>query len=131
MRITWNTDCNAPCIGRIVAEDGRDHLVQTDWDYPGVASSFGWSTRNVQKCPCCNELSSVFDDDNPEAVRCGECSECKVLAFQACGHNGTDGTVDCPECGVKASDFIAAAADWLSDNDGAEADDPGYFSEGE
>ena len=24
-------------------EDGKTVLIQTDWDYPGVASSFGWS----------------------------------------------------------------------------------------
>jgi len=29
------------------AEDGRDLLVQTDWEFPGVASTFGWSP-----CPC-------------------------------------------------------------------------------
>ena len=29
------------------AEDGRDILVQTDWDFPGVASNFGWTA-----CPC-------------------------------------------------------------------------------
>lgn len=27
----------------IVSDGGADRLVQTDWDYPGVASSFGWS----------------------------------------------------------------------------------------
>ena len=27
----------------IVAEDGRDILIQTDFDYPGIASTFGWS----------------------------------------------------------------------------------------
>ena len=31
----------------IQADDGRDVLIQTDWDYPGVASTFGWSP-----CPC-------------------------------------------------------------------------------
>jgi len=25
------------------AEDGRTILVQVDWDFPGVASTFGWS----------------------------------------------------------------------------------------
>jgi hypothetical protein len=29
------------------ADDGREILVQTDWDFPGVASAFGWSP-----CPC-------------------------------------------------------------------------------
>jgi hypothetical protein len=28
------------------ASDGRTVLIQTDWDFPGVASTFGWS-------PCC------------------------------------------------------------------------------
>ena len=31
----------------IEADDGRTVLIQTDWDYPGVASVFGWSP-----CPC-------------------------------------------------------------------------------
>jgi len=31
----------------LVAEDGHDILVQSDWDFPGVASTFGWSP-----CPC-------------------------------------------------------------------------------
>jgi hypothetical protein len=26
----------------LVAEDGRDILIQSDWDYPGIASTFGW-----------------------------------------------------------------------------------------
>jgi len=26
----------------LVADDGREALVQTDWDFPGVASTFGW-----------------------------------------------------------------------------------------
>jgi len=26
----------------LVAEDGREILLQTDWDYPGVAATFGW-----------------------------------------------------------------------------------------
>lgn len=30
----------------IRAEDGQE-LVQTDWDFPGIASTFGW-----QPCPC-------------------------------------------------------------------------------
>jgi len=29
------------------ADDGRELFLQLDWDYPGVASTFGWSA-----CPC-------------------------------------------------------------------------------
>lgn len=29
------------------AADGRDILVQSDWDFPGVAETFGW-----RPCPC-------------------------------------------------------------------------------
>ncbi len=101
MKITLDTSpqgCPSGCY-LIVADDGRDRLVQTDWDYPGVASSFGWSVREVKASG----------------------------RNRHCCHSGTDGTIQCSECGLTASDFIAAAAEWLDDNDGATADDPGYF----
>lgn len=31
----------------LVAEDGRDILIQTDWEYPSMATSFGWKA-----CSC-------------------------------------------------------------------------------
>ena len=31
----------------IVAEDHRDILIQSDWDFPRTASTFGWKS-----CPC-------------------------------------------------------------------------------
>ena len=104
--ITWNTEVNAPCCpGEIVNDDGRAVLVQTDWDYPGVAASFGWSIRSVRPTTRAN-----------------------VGMLPACDHAHTDGTVDCPDCGVTASQFISAAREYLDDNDGATADDPGYFT---
>jgi hypothetical protein len=81
----------------VVADDGRSLLVQTDWDYPGVASTFGWSIRAVQQ------------------------------AHVRCDHRGTDGTVKCPACGLTAADFITDARAFLDDNIGVTADDPGYF----
>jgi hypothetical protein len=66
-------------------------LVSLDWDYPGIAGTFGWRMS-------------------------GDCH-----------HNGADGTVDCPDCGVTASAFITAASEWLHNNIGATADDPEYF----
>lgn len=71
-------------------------LIQTDWEHPSIASTFGWSIRDVQ----CNTR---------------------------CDHRHTDGTVDCPDCGLSAGEFISAAAEWLDDNIGETADDPGYF----
>lgn len=144
MKITWNTDVNAPCCpGEIVAEDGRTVLIQTDWDYPGTASSFGWSIRNVQRygrerndfdytaecgvygCSCgCAWYPMELEPDE----HCPECGE-HCQRFTPCDHDATDGTVDCKECGLTASDFIGAAYDWLRDNNGAAADDPGYFTE--
>lgn len=32
---------------------------------------------------------------------------------ERCRHSGTDGTVDCPDCGKTASQFITAASEWL------------------
>jgi hypothetical protein len=118
--ITWNTDVNAPCCpGEIIDEQtGRTILIQTDWDYPGVASSFGWSVQRVQRCPECGGPAV--------GPNIGHCQDCDHAWEPCCGHPETDGTVDCP-CGVTASDFISAAADWLRENDGATAEDPGYF----
>jgi hypothetical protein len=55
------------------------------------------------------------------------CHECGDLVGKRCEHTGTDGTIACPDCGIGAGEFIAAAGEWLADNDGAETDDPGYF----
>ena len=53
-------------IGYVVrAEDGREVLVQSDWDYPSLASNFGWKMRTVQK------------------------------GRRKCDHDSTDGTIDC------------------------------------
>ncbi len=88
--LIWSTDINAPgCPGEVIDTDGDSTLVQTDYDYPGTAGMFGWSTYEVQR------------------------------DGQRCDHQYTDGTVDCPDCGVTAGEFIAAAGDWLYDNDGA------------
>ena len=88
-----------PSIGQIVCAEHPSEtlLVQTDRDYPAVASSFGWSIRNVQR------------------------------GNKKCDHESTDGSVDCQECGLSVTEFINTAADFLRDNNGIEADDPGYF----
>jgi hypothetical protein len=67
--------------------------IQTDWDFPGIATSFGWIPKKYRKCR----------------------------------HSGTDGTVDCPDCGRSASDFISEAWDYLAKNEGKIITDPGYF----
>ena len=117
--IVWDTDVNAPgAAGKILGEkQGDEILVQTDWDFPGVAQSFGWSIRSVQKCNQC-------DADRDQGERCPDCDN----EPDDCDHDGTDGTVDCPDCGVSVGAFMAAAEDWLRANDGAVADDPGYFA---
>jgi DNA-directed RNA polymerase subunit RPC12/RpoP len=136
--IRINTDCNAPgCPCEIVPEhaNGRVNqdldpiLVQTDWDYPSVASSFGWSTTAVQQCRKCRKALDVSEEDGDEAVQCSECGFRKRKAKQNvfCLHDGTDGTVPCPSCGLDAGTFIAAAYDFLRDNDGLRVPDPGYF----
>jgi hypothetical protein len=97
---TDTSDCpGAVCkIWRDRPDQASDEcLIQSDWDAPGIASTFGWS------------LSSV--------------------GSTGCEHRGTDGTVDCPECGEKSSAFIAAAIDYINDHDGDEVEDPGYFEE--
>lgn len=127
MKITINTNCHAPCCPcEILASDGRSILVQTDWDYPGFASSFGWSVQRVQKCRACGKVHVIAPLDNgaiPEFFTCDEFP----AAQPCCHHNGTDGTVTCKGCSLVAGDFIAAAGDFLRDNDKLIVDDPGYF----
>lgn len=101
MKITLDANPHdAPCCLKIVAEDGRDILVQTDWDWPGVASTFGWSL-----------------------------ADCQWTNADKCEHSGTDGTIPCPQCAMTVSIFLKSARDWMDDNDGAEAEDPGYFGD--
>jgi len=70
-------------------------VVQQDLEYPMWATLFGWNIRNVQ------------------------------LPGQTCDHRGTDGTIDCPDCGCPVTDFITAAGEYLTSNHGKKADDPG------
>ena len=73
-------------VSRIKEEREQSVLIQTDWEYPGTASTFGWSVG----CDC-----------------------------------STDGTVDCLH--KTASEHMASAYEYLSDNIGKVVEDPGYF----
>jgi hypothetical protein len=85
----------------LAKSDGSDDLlVQTDYDYPGVASTFGWDIRASRG----------------------------ASGWDSCPHDGTDGTVACPFCGRTASAFINDAGDYLDDHIGASVEDPGYFT---
>jgi hypothetical protein len=64
--------------------DGCTDYVQSDWEFPRLAQDMGWSLRQVQSS-----------------------------RRRPCLHLSTDGTVDCPDCGVSASEFIAAASEFL------------------
>src|SRR5213078_3090693 len=116
MKIRWNTDVNAPgCPGEICAvgrfrKDERPEpiLIQTDWEYPGVARSFGWDIATVQRCSECGEIGGVMPDGN---------AYCCDAWTEECDHDGTDGTVDCLDCGVTNSEFITAADEWLRSHD--------------
>lgn len=99
MKIKLTRPNNAPNfyfeVRPVETNDGRSVFVQSDWEYPGIASTFGWSPSQV--------------------------------AHSSCPHDSTDGTVACRACGIKAEKFIAHAYDFLCENEGAIADDPGYF----
>ena len=111
----------------LVSSDGRDILVQTDWDYPGVATNLGWSPRIVHQAHCHVKAHDADGySETCDGEGCAYDSECP----DCCEHDGTDGTVTC-DCGVSASDFIASAAAWLDDHMGESFDDPGYFNSDE
>jgi len=53
-----------------IKKDGKSILIQTDWDYPSIASNFGHSARNryckhsgtdgTIMCPDCGKTASYF-----------------------------------------------------------------------
>lgn len=108
-----------------MASDGRDILIQNDHEWTAVASFFGWSVSKCQKpAPACYERWQTGFDCTLE-----EHSECQDYEAKTCEHSGSDGSVDCRQCGMKAGEFIANARQWMDDNDGAQAEDPGYFEQ--
>ncbi len=76
-------------------------LVQVDYDFPATAQDLGWSILQVQ----------IDKDGKVVHLKKVSRGHSKVN----CQHSGTDGTVDCKACGLKAGDFIAAAGEWLSE----------------
>ncbi len=78
----------------IRSESGDEIFIASDFDFPGIATTFGWPG-----CPC--------------------------------GSRGTDGTIDCPDCGRTASTLLRRAARWIDDNWGLIVEDPGYFTDKE
>ena len=90
---------------------GKSRLIQTDYDYPGIASNWGWSPQHRKR-------KSTLDFDPDTHTPCP-------------GSVLTDGTIDCPVCKKSSTSFIAEAQEFLDDEavDGGEVDDPGYFTE--
>lgn len=74
----------------------------------------GFLLRSVQRCPCCNAVSTGL---NNTVVR--YCKRCEGNVGYVCEHSGTsDGTVAC-HCGVTPENFINAAREFISDHSDA------------
>lgn len=48
------------------SKDNRKVFVQTDWDYPGIATAFGWSISSVKPKDCKHESTDG-------TIRCDTC----------------------------------------------------------
>lgn len=66
---------------RIVHKDGRDVYIQTDWDYPSVAKTFGWrglTKRQLKQSKCreddygCIERAEVGPAGDWLSQHCGQ-----------------------------------------------------------
>lgn len=99
---------DAPGCVKLVDDSGKSALFQTDWDWPGLARMFGWSTNHRPR-------QSTLKWDDEEHAPCD-------------GSDSTDGTINCPKCGKKALEFITEAREYLDDHDGdtIELDDDVY-----
>lgn len=95
-----------PCGYLVINDDAYDSKsvpVTDDHSFPALARTCGmpWPPpRRVR-----------FVDDPP-----------------GCPHDGTDGSIDCPSCGVSAATFISVARRWLDANLPKSVEDPGYFT---
>ncbi len=123
MNITLDANpSDAPGCLKLIADDGRDMLVQTDWDWPAIANTFGMALRSIQICPNCKHVSTGLHN-----IVVRYCRNCRENVGSTCHHDQSDGTVDCKACGLTASQFISAAREYLDNADGDQAADPGYF----
>jgi hypothetical protein len=59
---------------------GRTILIQTDWDYPGVASSFGWDIRSAH-APGCADPSGT--DGTIDCPSCGTTASSFITAAES------------------------------------------------
>jgi hypothetical protein len=103
------SDCPGAICKILNESEVMSRLVQSDYDACGVASSFGWSVKDVKG------NVAEFDENG------------NIVKNIKCDHSGTDGTIDCKGCGVKAMQFISSAIEYINSNDGKTAEDPGYF----
>ena len=62
----------------VTHEDGRTILIQNDWDFPGLASTFGWSPSQAGKEGCeCRGTDGT--------IRCPDCgTEVATFIDSAC-----------------------------------------------
>jgi hypothetical protein len=102
MKISYEVNRYGHILIYQIQDESKTVYIQTDWDYPSVATTFGWSLRDVQV-----QNAGYYG----------------VL----CAHEDTDGTVQCKGCGLQPSTFISDASDWLGNHEGTIVDDPGYF----
>ena len=102
------TRSDAPCCYIICEQDGdREILVQTDMDYPGLASSMGWY------CPG-QDITDTSAKGALEFSQRVPCGGCRCLK----------------EDGEHIYKVINCARQGIDDHlDDCTFDDPGYFSE--
>jgi len=91
-----------PDLFVVIANNGKSFVVQQETDLPGLASTFGWDIRALQK-----------------NARMGP----------PCRHGGTDGSIDCPVCKLPVEEFIESARQFLMAHQGSIVSDLGYFDE--
>lgn len=96
----------------LITRRNGTQLVQTDFEYPATAESFGWSIRRVQWRLTGKAREGDKGRMTMEHLSRAFCQGSKAQG-KRCAHSGTDGTVDCPECKMPAGMFIQCAAEFL------------------
>jgi len=117
--ITWNTNVNAPLLPREDRCRGPAHHPHPDrLGLPKHRQHLRLVIEERATLQVVQRVQTVsVDEEKWECEHCGKKN-------RACDHDATDGTVDCKDCGMTATDFITTAGDWLRDNDRATAMTP-------
>ena len=114
MKVFVESDRFGHYIVWMVGDERRSLYYQRDWNYPALANNLGWDIRTAP--------GTGADPDVPAIPAYSAREDVYGPPRPPCAHEGTDGTVDCADCGADTMSFISSAQAWLDAHEGETID---------